>query len=602
MARRAFLAGAGAAVGAAAWARIDRVGASELVCGPPPPDFPAGIGIYKQRFENWSGEIVIDELWTAEVVTPSEVATLASWGREHAWAVRARGYMHNWSPLVVTAAQSCAHPVLAVDATALSGMALEGDVVRVGTGATMEALLGYLDDQGHGLASVPAIGLITVGGALAIDGHGAVVPAEGEIPALGEGHGSISNQIVSLTGVVFDPRRDSYVVRTFDRATPEAAVLTTHLGRAFLTEAVLRVGPARKLRCRSITSSPASAVFAPPAAAGSSSFSGLLDQAGRVESIWFPYTDKPWTKVWSVAPRKPPRARRTTGPYPFPFSDTLPSEANELVDQLLTGPGPRSSLGDDLANSQRIERRPGTALGGLIDRVTAGDAGATPALGQTAYAVAALGLKLLLAEDLWGPAWHTQLYIKWTTLRYAQVGFVVLTSRSNVQQAVHDVSTQYAGMLASFRAEGLFPVNGALEIRASGVDDPAASGVPGAVAPLLSAVRPVADHPEWDTAIWVNVLTFPGTDGSHRFLTELEHWVRSHFTPPAATVRVEWSKGWAYTDAGPWTDQAMLGTQIPDAFRGSATGPEDWDVARERLNALDPHRVFSNPFLDRLLP
>jgi len=591
--RRRFLAGASAVMGAAAWARIDRVASADLVACDVPPAFPAGIELYRNRFENWSGEIVIDEIWTARASSPADVVSLANWGRANGWTIRARGYMHNWSPLVVTADQSCASPVVVVDTTALSSMEVgAGSVVRVGAGASMEALLGYLDAHGHGLASVPAIGLITLGGALAIDGHGAVVRAVGETPAAGEGHGSISNQVVSLTAVVWDARADAYVLRTFDRATPEAAALTTHLGRAFLTEAVLRVGPARKVRCQSIMHQLATTLFAPPSSAGPHSFSKLLDKAGRVEAIWFPFTPKPWTKVWTLAPTRPLPSRRTTGPYNYPFSDSLTNPVSSLVDQLITGPGPFSSFGDDL----------GAPLGELADRVIAGEATATPLLGRTGYAVAALGLKVLLAEDLWGPAFHTQLYIKWTTLRYAQVGFAILTSRSNVQRVVHDLTTHYAGMLAAYEADDLYPVNGALEIRASGVDLPTASGVPGAVPPLLSALRPRADHPEWDTAIWVNVLTFPGTDGAPEFLTELEQWVRGAFAEPAATVRVEWSKGWGYTAAGPWTDTSMIGGAIPDGFRGAATDADDWDVARDTLNALDPHRVFSNAFLDQLLP
>ena len=593
LSRRGFLVGAGALAGATAWARIDRVRAGELLCGPPPPGFPTGIELSKQRFENWSGEIVVDQLWTAQARTAEDVVTLANWGRAHGWAIRARGHMHNWSPLVVTPDQSCAQPVVAVDTSELSGMAMEpGDLVRVGTGCTMEALLEHLDAHGRGLASVPAIGLISVGGALAIDGHGAVVPAVGEVPAPGEGHGSLSNQVVSLTAVVFDPAADAYALRTFDRATPEAAVLATHLGRAFLTEAVLRTGPARMVRCRSIMDQRASDLFAPAASAGPDSFAGLLDQAGRVEAIWFPFTDKPWTKVWTVTPKRPPRAVRTRRPYPFPFSDALPGPVTGLVDQVISGPGPNLSVGRDL-------RAP---LGGLVDQVLAGQAAATPALGRTAYAVAALGLQLFAAEDLWGPAWHTQLYIRWTTLRYAQLGIVVLTSRAEVQQVVHELTSHYAGMLAAHQADGRFPINGPLEIRASGTDHPAVCGVPGAVAPLLSAVRPVADHPEWDAAIWVNVLTFPGTEGSNEFLAELEQWVRSQLTAPRATVRVEWAKGWGYTETGPWTNAAMVRAEVADGFRGPATGPEDWDVARARLDALDPHRVFTNPFLDQLLP
>lgn len=600
--RRRFLVGAGAMVGAAAWARVERVSASVLAEGAgggctAPPQFPRGIELYRQRFENWSGEIVVDDVWTARASRPGDVVTLANWAHRHGWTIRARGHQHGWSPLTITRAQSCASPVVLVDTTALSSMAMEPQgrgpaAVRVGTGTSMEELLTFLDDHGHGLASVPAVGEVTVGGALAIDGHGAVVAAVGEERAPGEGLGSLSNQIVSLTAVVWDARAGAYRLRAFDRSAPEAAALATHLGRAFLTEVVLRVGPARHLRCRSITGQKASSLFASPASAGRRSFAGLLDRGGGVEAIWFPFTERPWTKVWSVAPTKPRSARRTKGPYNYPFSDSLPNVVNEGVDQLITGPGPYNSLGDDVP----------PPFGQLVDRVVAGDSAATPLLGQAAWAVSAAGLRALAAQDLWGPAFHTQLYIKWTTLRYTQVGFVVLTSRDHVQQVVHDVTAQYAAMLDAYAGTGSYPVNGALEIRATGVDDPAKVAIPGAAAPLLSAVRPRADHPEWDTAIWVNVLTFPGTEGAAAFFAELEGWVRQRFTESSgACVRAEWSKAWGFTPAGPWTDAPAISSGIPNGFRGAATGPDDWDEARARLAALDPHRIFSNPLLDRLL-
>ena len=34
-------------------------------------------------------------------------------------------------------------------------------------------------------------------------------------------------------------------------------------------------------------------LFAPPASAGSSSFASYVDAAGRIEAIWFPFTDTP---------------------------------------------------------------------------------------------------------------------------------------------------------------------------------------------------------------------------------------------------------------------------------------------------------------------
>ena len=180
-----------------------------------------------------------------------------------------------------------------------------------------------------------------------------------------------------------------YELRTFTRTDVETKALLTHLGRAFLTEVVLQVGPAQNLRCRSYTNITAATLFAPPATAGSQSFSAFLDASGRAEAILFPFTPKPWLKVWSVSPTKPLASRLTTMPYNYPFSDNLPKIVSDLADEIIAGNG-----------------------------------SATPSFGETEYPVTVAGLTAFLAYDLWGPAKNTQLYIKATTLRLAEGGGV----------------------------------------------------------------------------------------------------------------------------------------------------------------------------------
>ena len=65
--------------------------------------------------------------------------------------------------------------------------------------------------------------------------------------------------------------------------------------------------------------------------------------------------------------------------------------------------------------------------------------------------------------------------------------------------------------------------------------------------------------------MWFNVLTPTGTPGAAAFARELESWMFAHY-PSYATIRPEWSKGWAYTDGGAWTDAGLLEGAIPSAF------------------------------------
>jgi FAD/FMN-containing dehydrogenase len=163
---------------------------------------------------------------------------------------------------------------------------------------------------------------------------------------------------------------------------------------------------------------------------------------------------------------------------------------------------------------------------------------------------------------------------------------------------VSEFAAFYESQLAAYQARGLYPVTGQVEIRVAGLDRPGDSGVPLAEPPALSAARPRADHPEWDVVVWFDVLTFPTAPAAHAFYREMEAFFFAY--TGYASARAEWSKGWGYTTDTAWADPVVLGQTVPDSYR---QGPDPtWDWAVTTLNAYDPHRVFSNPFLDRLLP
>lgn len=165
-----------------------------------------------------------------------------------------------------------------------------------------------------------------------------------------------------------------------------------------------------------------------------------------------------------------------------------------------------------------------------------------------------------------------------------------------MQRVVAEFTSFYRERLSAYAALGRFPVNGSVEIRVTGLDDPADAELDGASAPLLSALRPSSAHPEWDTAVWLDVLTLPGTPYAEAFLRELEQFLLRTFDGEHALTRVEWSKGWAYTDEAAWSDEEVLGTAVPASF-----GEAAWGQAAGVLDRFDPHHVFGNGFLDRLL-
>ncbi|MGW3309261.1 cholesterol oxidase substrate-binding domain-containing protein [Streptomyces sp. NPDC001073] len=526
------------------------------------PDFPAEVGLHRSAYRNWAGEITADGLWACAPTDADQVLSVVDWAWRHGWRIRPRGASHGWSPLTIESGTTSDAPVLLVDtAPHLTGMALDSrSAVRAGTGVTLEALLTFLEGHGLGLTATPAPGDLTLGGALAVDAHGTAVPAHGEQRTAGHTFGSLSNLVLELTAVVWDADTGAYVLRTYTRDEPDCAALLTHLGRALITEVVLRVGADANLRCLSRTDIPAAELFAAPGSGGRT-FASFLDASGRAEAIWFAFTEFPWLKVWSVAPTRPLTSRRVSSPYNYPFSDNVPTVVADLVGRIV------SDAAWYLA----------------------------PVLGNAQLAAAALGLTATLSADIWGPSKNTLLYIRPTTLRETANGYAVLTTRAQVQRVVHEFTAFYKKRLTAYAALGRFPVNGTVEIRVTGLDHPADTELTGARAPLLSALRPSTAHPEWDTAVWLDVLTLPGTPHAEEFLRELEQFLLRSYDGTDALARVEWSKGWAYTEKAGWSDEEVLGTAIPGSF-----GESVWGQAAGTFDRLDPHRVFGNAFLDRL--
>jgi FAD/FMN-containing dehydrogenase len=536
---------------------------------PAPPGFPAQVALYRQQYRNWAGEIRTDDLWTCAPRAAADVVLVANWAQRSGYTVRARGYRHTWAPLTVANGTPATANTVLVDTTRhLTAMTITGTdpaAVRVQTGASMDSLLGFLESAGCGLTATPAPGDVSVGGVLAIDGHGTAVPAAGEVRLGGHTYGSLSNLVVGLTAVVWDQSTAQFRLATFDRTQPECAVLLAHLGRSFVTEVTLRVGADQNLRCQSMVDIPAAELFAAPGSGATRTLSSFVEQSGRVEAIWFVFTENPWLKVWSVAPTRPLTSRPVTTPYNYPFSDVVPKPVSDLANRLING-----------------------------------EWWLTPTFGQLQYTTASAGLVSTQSTDLWGPSKNLLLYIKPTTLLETANGYAVLTSRASIQRVVHEFTTFVQGLLNDYQAQGQYPITGQMEIRITGLDNPADAGMPGAVAPALSALRPREDHPEWDVAVWFDLLTFPTNPAADAFYREVEQFLFGNYTGDYAAVRVEWSKGWAYTDAAAWSDQTVLTRTVPDTFR---QGPAPtWDQARAVLNGQDPYRVFSNAFLDVLLP
>jgi FAD/FMN-containing dehydrogenase len=566
--RRAFLATA-AATGALAWVPVFRATpASAQATATPPPDFPSSIAIYQQAYQNWGQLILIEDVWTCAPASAADVVTLANWAHANGYRLRAKGMSHNWSPIVLPAGSTGAGYVLVDTTQHLTSVSVAAGApvtVTAQAGITMDALTAVVAAAGYGLCAIPAPGDITVGGMLAINAHGSAIPAAGETPLSGQTYGSLSNLILSLTAVVWSSARGQYVLKTFQRDDPDIRAFLSHLGRAFITQVTLQVAASQNLRCQSWVDIAAADLFAPPASAGANSFAGYAESAGRVEAIWFPFTDTPWLKVWSIAPSKPALSIAVSSPYNYSFTNDVSAAENTFYDE-----------------------------------VASGDTAATPAFEGTAMALVDTGLVFTGTWDIWSQWQNVLLYVKPTTVRIVEAGFAVLTARANIQQVVSDFYTQYTSRLNHYAGLGQYPINGPVEIRVTGLDQTADVLTTGAQPPILSSVRPRPDQPAWDTCVWLDMGTLPVTAGFPQFYTDMESWIWSHYTGSYATVRPEWSKAWGCTSSGPWTSASILGSTVPAAVSAGQASGDGWATAVSILTGYDPGGVFSNPFLDTL--
>lgn len=564
------------------------------------PGFPADIPLNVLPYDNWDQEINSPGVLTCAPQTTDHVAMVCNWAQDNGYKIRPRGVMHGWSPLTLSINPDPAARILLVDLTKrlceASFLAPSGGLparVKVQTGMTMLNLLNYLEAQGTGTGPAPgysfphtpAPGNLTVGGVLAIDAHGTAVPTAPN-DDFAASYGSLSNQILEFTAAVTDPNGADpgrYVLRTFTRADLDAKAFLTHLGRALLVDATLQVVDNYNLRCQSFTNFPDSVVFAKPTAAmpvPANSFADWLNRCGRVEVIWFRTGTCPWLHVWSVAPDKPDSSTAVTTPYNYPFADHVPDILQGFVQKILNGiPSLTPLFGETAAL---------VTANGLDGKNALGESGAYP-----------------VSRDIWGPSKNTLLYIQDTTLRVTANGYAIQMRQGDVQQAVFDFTTHFTTLLAGYEAEGKYPVNSAVEIRVTRLDDPAQVAIGSGVraqSPVISAIGTddLTLRREWDVALWIDVLTIPGTAHANEFYAELEDWVLQRFSGDAARALPEWSKGWGYTaEHGAWSNPKFF-EHIRSAFSMGRSDLNNWKWESETLMKYDRAGLFASPLLETL--
>ncbi len=561
-----------------------------------PPGFPLNIPIKQESFVNWAQAINIPVIWTCAPRSAADVAEACNWAAKNGYAVRHRGIIHGWSPLAVTPGLPSYDKILVVDTTVslnnitfIPASGTNGPAVKAEAGTIMGDLLTFMEVQaggkgaapGYSFPHIPAPENLTVGGVVAINAHGTAVSTPPN-DAFATTYGSMSNRILSLTAVVTDPNSptpDTYQLKTFERGDKDTTALMTQLGRSFITDVTFQVIDNYNLRCVSITDIDQSVLFKAPSGTTPppNSCGDFLNKNGRIEVIWFPFTSFPWLKVWTVEAKKPAASRLVDKPNNYPFSDNLPDAVTAIIDKILTTePGLTVPFGQMMLDM---------TIAGLDGKV--------------------FGFPLLpQSRDIWGASKNTMFYVKDTTLRVTANGYAVLMNKSYVQQSIADFTGQFEKMLYAYKNLNKFPVNSPLEIRVTGLDSgdgmPSITGGP-AGRPVISSLATDAEtiKNNWDVAVWFDVLTLPTTKYSLDFYSELEDWFMQHFTAPTAKVIPEWSKGWAYSTSGAWTNTKFM-DEVKVGFTNGRAADDNWAWETATLAKYDKFNLFQSQLTQTL--
>ncbi len=576
-----------------------------------------GATFHGVNFANWSGNIRASNIMLAEIFNETDAQDIVQWANELEYTVRPVGEMHNWSPLVIDQHTKSSDSVVLVDSSALNSIAMVEaqptyGVVKVGAGALMEDIHKFLSDHrssggspsGYAFQNAPAPGDLTIAGVLAINGHGTGVPYDGSVESP-HFNGSVSNLILSITAIVWNSATSQYEARTFHRDEIDTDVFLTHLGRILITEVTLQVVPNINLRCQSYTEISWKELFHQDPNNSQFTVHNILNSYGRMETIWFPFTEYPWLKIWKNSPTKPAESTATTAPYNYGFSQQIPLFASEAIKVLLYAYPhlvppfgliqyfiTHLSLNGTLNINALTEAVQNLGMSGddtniLMQLVNLTGMDSTQSSGAL--------------NDLWGPAHHTTLYVRKDTLRVTANGYAIHVPRAGVQTLLHDFAEKFVELLGQYQDRGQFPVAGPMEIRVTGLEDTSGLKTRNGVAPPPPAISALTKSTtaanNIDTAVWLDLLAFPDAPGSALFYHEIEQWLYNRY--PADQVRVEWSKGWGYNESGdgPWTDQDVLKNKIPNSFSQT---PRTFANTAAVLQSYDPQNVYNNKLHDEL--
>lgn len=528
------------------------------------PSFPGIPFSPLHQFQNWDGQIVVQNINIFQPVNAQQCVELANGAAALGYTLRPFGQMHGWSPLAVNGNKAKDDPekIFFVDTINLNSKQFKvvngTPMATFEVGVTIEQATTFLEEQtaygqpnGYSFVNMTAPGQMSIGGVLAIGGHGTSIASQSNS---GDFCGCLSNLIRSFKAIVFE--NGEYREKYFERSHPDAAAFLVHLGRAFITQVTMQPVPNYYLEVRNWYPK-ASTLYEPVKPKQSPlSLQALAEKYGRLEVIQFPFTGNPWVKTWQQVPGLTVHPKFT--PYNNKFANIISADASKFIQNLF---------------NEEPEYTPWLMKAFLFFGRYLSTSG------RSCYAMSGLSKNLLI-------------YVQNSTLRITALGYIMQIKRSDIQATAILYMNEYNRLLKKYQKDNKFPINAPVEIRITGIDDPALLNIPGAEPPLLAASAPMhPDRKELDTVFWVDILTMPETPYVAEFYTEMEAFMYKTWPD---NLRPEWSKGWAFNDKGGWQNLHVLHKVIPQYY--AATLPR----AKQILEKYDPKNVYTNWLINQI--
>lgn len=488
----------------------------------------------------------------------------------------------------------------------------------VSPGSSMLEFSQGLAAQGYYLCVPTAPGILSVGGVVAIAGHGSGVPstASDSLGIPDYAFSTVSNQMVWMDVIAYNSTRGEYEltrVSRNDTTSEQWSAMACSLGKCFSVRMAFLVYPlqkeALKARILQINHFIEAGILLGSDGTAEGSLQYLAQNYGGFEPIQFPtynenfYQGKDfvWTKTWSYHPLDsdftdvkvfhkdstnnstvasqldPSWYSEVNTPYNYPATEGIScAESVAIVDVFKNLP----------TTTPFLTTKSAQAIG--KDNVTGGGYSGTPVgNGKTAFwSDNNLNLYYFVQPD---------------TLRAYDWSYGVLCPMDQLQEVVNTFYTVSLNLLQEFNHNNEYPLMTAGEIRLVGLDSSADSGwsypalstaSPGLLPTGTAATNRVcvylswlssAYHPKyWDYCSQLEDLLF---FGNHPALGDYP-WAP------------EWSKAWGCTEAGPYKSEVKLARVRENFNKGANT--DGFTKVAQVLHAADPNNLFYSRMIARL--